>query len=547
MVNRIGWSEETEGSEALDRRLKNLSNFQAMLLRHALRFPSVRRVVYSTCSVHERENELVIRDVLQQRGGSEFRLVGILPNFPGRGKSSELPEATRCVRMSPETSLTVGFFIACLERVDKVTDRTPSSSVPDFKKEDGVAVSESTASEVQAESVAAVDERRKSHKRKKTTEEKTVKLEYCELDTVVVKEEPKSDLDGSPQMTESQCKRPSFISEPTTDTTETETVRKSRRSHKRKKSMQEKSAELEYSEFETSVVKEEQSSELDEPPQRSTSEKPSFVSETTTGIVETEPVEKIGGKSHKRKKSKRDKAAKLPRLECLETDAAAGLESLDHDQNSPDLLPARDVMQTEPVITADKGKKSHKRKKSKKEKAVDVIKQSEADATAGVERLGDIQNLPDCPMHSDVMQTDDVATADGKKSHKHKKSKKEKATSVVERSKVDATAGLERLDDVQNLPDHPTCDNIMQTEQVTTADGKRSHKRKKSKKEKATDVVEQSEVDAAASLERLDDVKNIPDHPMCDVKQTEQLTTADGKRSHKHKKSKKEKATDVVN
>lgn len=49
----------------LDARLDALAGFQLKLLLHALRFPSAKKVTYSTCSVHAQENEHVVMKALQ--------------------------------------------------------------------------------------------------------------------------------------------------------------------------------------------------------------------------------------------------------------------------------------------------------------------------------------------------------------------------------------------------------------------------------------------------------------------------------------------------
>jgi 25S rRNA (cytosine2278-C5)-methyltransferase len=48
---------------------------QESALLHALRFPALQRVVYSTCSLHERENEGVVAAVLPAATALGFRLV----------------------------------------------------------------------------------------------------------------------------------------------------------------------------------------------------------------------------------------------------------------------------------------------------------------------------------------------------------------------------------------------------------------------------------------------------------------------------------------
>ncbi|XP_004452182.1 28S rRNA (cytosine-C(5))-methyltransferase isoform X1 [Dasypus novemcinctus] len=103
-------------------RLHALAGFQQRALCHALTFPSLQRIVYSTCSLCQEENEDVVRDALQQSSGT-FRLAPALPSWPHRGLST-FPGAEHCLRASPETTLTGGFFIAVLERVEEI----PSSA-----------------------------------------------------------------------------------------------------------------------------------------------------------------------------------------------------------------------------------------------------------------------------------------------------------------------------------------------------------------------------------------------------------------------------------
>ncbi|KAF6126114.1 NOP2/Sun RNA methyltransferase 5 [Phyllostomus discolor] len=97
-------------------RLRALAAFQQRALCHALTFPSLQRLVYSTCSVCQEENEDVVRDALQQSSGT-FRLTPVLPSWPHRGLNT-FPGAEHCLRASPKTTLTGGFFIAVLERVE---------------------------------------------------------------------------------------------------------------------------------------------------------------------------------------------------------------------------------------------------------------------------------------------------------------------------------------------------------------------------------------------------------------------------------------------
>lgn len=55
--------------EADKARLVSLASFQLRCLNHGLKFPRLKRLIYSTCSIHSQENEEVVRACLEQNPG----------------------------------------------------------------------------------------------------------------------------------------------------------------------------------------------------------------------------------------------------------------------------------------------------------------------------------------------------------------------------------------------------------------------------------------------------------------------------------------------
>ncbi|VDD94424.1 unnamed protein product [Enterobius vermicularis] len=97
-------------------RLRSLSNLQAMILKHTLKLPSLKRVVYSTCSTYTEENEEVIQE--DESLSKKFKLKRIFPSWELRG-SADFSFGQKCMRAAPEITLTNGFFIAVLQRRKK--------------------------------------------------------------------------------------------------------------------------------------------------------------------------------------------------------------------------------------------------------------------------------------------------------------------------------------------------------------------------------------------------------------------------------------------
>jgi len=196
--------DQTGGERFSAEKIAGLVKFQKAALRKAFSFPQVNRVVYSTCSIHDAENELVVAAVLRDpfgangddidddtsatsgttdaisEGGSSgnnlngnsgasaprpgpFVLRAGLPHWPRRGRAvgdlSE-DEAACLVRADPSVDDTHGFFVACFERldcdnkVDAATRGKGSNTASKIKSPSSVAASAEAAA-AGARSVAA--------------------------------------------------------------------------------------------------------------------------------------------------------------------------------------------------------------------------------------------------------------------------------------------------------------------------------------------------------------------------------------------------------
>lgn len=125
MVDDDGVVTTVDTGDELETRLTALSAFQLDLLLHAFKFPAARKITYSTCSVHSKENESVVQSALasevakqhgwrilkrdeQIRGMREWPVRGSVEDC---GKDKALAEA--CIRANKgDEHGTMGFFLA---------------------------------------------------------------------------------------------------------------------------------------------------------------------------------------------------------------------------------------------------------------------------------------------------------------------------------------------------------------------------------------------------------------------------------------------------
>lgn len=96
-------------------RVKNLAAFQLQLLRHALSFPVVQKVIYSTCSVTMEENEKVVEQALREFG-DKFCLKKLSKKLPGWKHFGKTELARRCIRTNICVDKCQGFFVAIFKR-----------------------------------------------------------------------------------------------------------------------------------------------------------------------------------------------------------------------------------------------------------------------------------------------------------------------------------------------------------------------------------------------------------------------------------------------
>lgn len=91
-------------------RLEQLAKFQTMAIKQAMRFPKVKAVAYSTCSVNERENEAVVQEILDTMPNWSLAHQP-LPQWKRRGLA-KYSFHQDVIRSDPKKDMMIGFFVA---------------------------------------------------------------------------------------------------------------------------------------------------------------------------------------------------------------------------------------------------------------------------------------------------------------------------------------------------------------------------------------------------------------------------------------------------
>lgn len=153
MIDDDGNETAIKSEKDLEARLEALSSFQLILLLHAFRFPSAKKITYSTCSIHMQENERVVMRALEsdiaKRRGWRILLrkdqVSGMREWPVRG----LPEACEgdkeiaeaCIRSYKDDGQGVmGFFVAGFVRSGDQDDAAANDDGPYVRDDSGAII-----------------------------------------------------------------------------------------------------------------------------------------------------------------------------------------------------------------------------------------------------------------------------------------------------------------------------------------------------------------------------------------------------------------------
>ncbi|XP_076086072.1 28S rRNA (cytosine-C(5))-methyltransferase-like isoform X2 [Mytilus galloprovincialis] len=184
IVSRMNKFTDDDDSSAADR-LESLSNFQALILEQAMKFPNVKTIVYSTCSIHSQENEEVVENVYEKYQ-EMFDLCNIMPDWPIRGIEG-YEHSDHFLRMTPEVSLTNGFFVACFKRKENVKSNRKDDVDINEEKADMISKAKTSKKHKKSklqeeESNEQDDDDDESLKKKKKKKKHKKKEEECDSD-----------------------------------------------------------------------------------------------------------------------------------------------------------------------------------------------------------------------------------------------------------------------------------------------------------------------------------------------------------------------------
>jgi putative methyltransferase len=120
--------QEEKGEEISEKRVKDLSILQIKLLKRAVKFPNLKSLCYSTCSVFREENQNVVFEVLKTE--TTLRTSEVFSNF-------ETCENGKFyfTQLTPEKDNCRGFFLCKLvKKTEKQKSENLKSEKPKSKK-----------------------------------------------------------------------------------------------------------------------------------------------------------------------------------------------------------------------------------------------------------------------------------------------------------------------------------------------------------------------------------------------------------------------------